>query len=805
MPEFGTMRFDSGVGESPPTITRRGGGRGLFYGTVALALVVLGLLLYRNFIFGDNTLLYRDMGGDSADIYYPYYIHISDYLRHEGLPSWSFCVGMGQSLFPYLGTVLVTPVVWLTKGAIAKALVYQHLVYLATSGILFGRFLAERGLTFASCLLGALLLSFSAYMCMGSCWYSHATEVVCFTFLLFAAEQAAGRGRWHYLVLAVAAIGFLSAFHLYLCALLLSFYVPLRLIERYSWQPVAILRASVLLAAGAVLGVGLSAIVTLGSFYTLTNSPRGSGLTPLVRPVSSTPIFRLESHSHYITAVLRPFGNDLLGTGSDFRGWQNYLEAPLTYCGLLCLVMLPQVLIGCARRVRIVYLLFLGAVLVATVFPWFRYLFWAFQGDYYRTFSLFSIFGMITLGMAAFSRYTGDQSLSFPVLGLTIFVLGGILYFPLAEMQAVINPRLRLAVAIFLFSYAILLTMGQVLKRQRVFAWIIVALVAFELCYFDRVTVADRLTVTKQELTERVGYNDYTIDVTKDIKANDHSFFRISKTWSSSPASDPSLNDAMAFGYYGTESYSSFNNLNYINFLIAVGAISPSAPEGETRWSHGLAGRPALLTFACEKYVLTRDPVPLQTSQNYEVIKRYEDIYVLRNRNFLPFGLAYTRYIPEDLFRQLPVSMKSGALFYAVVLPDKDIATGENMNRMSTKAVQDAANSGEDVISHLRENALSISSFSETRIEGSIRVNEKAILVFQTPFDPGWHALVDTDPARVLKVDAGLLGVMLGPGQHRVVLQYRPPFLYPGAFLSLASLAIFCVSLWRWPRIRLPH
>jgi len=152
-----------------------------------------------------------------------------------------------------------------------------------------------------------------------------------------------------YLVLGVVVVTLIGAFHLYLCALFLCFYVPVRLIERYSWQPLPILRASVLLAAAAILGVGLSAIVSLSSVYALMNSPRGSGLTPLVRQLSSFPVFGLESPLHYITAALRPFANDLLGTGYDFRGWQNYLEAPLSYCGLFSLVMLPQAFIRAAR------------------------------------------------------------------------------------------------------------------------------------------------------------------------------------------------------------------------------------------------------------------------------------------------------------------------------------------------------------------------------------------------------------------------------------------------------------------------
>src|SRR5207248_9044366 len=172
-------------------------------------------------------------------------------------PSWAFRVGMGQNIFSARDALRITPVVWLAKGAIATGLVYQHLLYVMLSGLLFGRFLANRSLAFASCLLGALLLSFSAYMCMGSCWYFHANEVVCFTFLLFAAEQAATRGRWVYLVPAVTIVGFLGAFHLYLAAILLCFYVPARLIERFSWQPLTILPTSALLAAAPHLGLDL--------------------------------------------------------------------------------------------------------------------------------------------------------------------------------------------------------------------------------------------------------------------------------------------------------------------------------------------------------------------------------------------------------------------------------------------------------------------------------------------------------------------------------------------------------------------
>ena len=76
--------------------------------------------------------------------------------------------------------------------------------------------------------------------------------------------------------------------------------------------------------------------------------------------------------------------------------------------------------------------------------------------------------------------------------------------------------------------------------------------------------------------------------------------------------------------------------------------------------------------------------------------------------------------------------------------------------------------------------------------------------MLQTPFDPGWHAFQDGQAAPVLKVDAGLLGVGLDAGEHRVELRYRNPALVISAVVTLASLLILAASLWLWPRLRLP-
>jgi len=238
-----------------------------------------------------------------------------------------------------------------------------------------------------------------------------------------------------------------------------------------------------------------------------------------------------------------------------------------------------------------------------------------------------------------------------------------------------------------------------------------------------------------------------------------------------------------------------------------VDAISDKNIATDTHWSLGLIDHPLLLTFACEKYVLTQDPVPFQTTGPYEFVKRYDRVYLFRNRLFLPLGLTFSRYLPEDVFLRLPSSVKPAALLLAVVLSDKNIADNPGLSELTFDELKQQLNQSSpvDAIALRRATALNMRSFRETQIDGTVRADGKSILVLQTPFDPGWRAFVDNRAAPVLRVDAGLLGIVLDSGEHEVELRYRPPFLVMGAAVSLGSLLILVLSLWRWPRVQLPE
>ncbi|MDQ6623275.1 MAG: YfhO family protein, partial [Verrucomicrobiota bacterium] len=341
-------------------------------------LLVSSLFLFRDFLFGNAVLLYQDIGSDSLNSYYPDFVHLSNYLRTEGYPSWSFAVGMGQDLAYAAGFLVWQPVTWLPKEWIAFALIYQQVVKVVMAGCLFVGFLQLRRVSFPAQLLGGLLLSFSAYICMGACWYPLSDEVVGFAAILLGIEVALQTGRYLLFTIAVALIGLINPFFLYLGAFFLVAYVALRSASAGRLH----LRRLLTLAALALLGVFLAAFITLPHLGIILASPRGSGLAAASSILRARPLAAFESASHYATAILRFFANDMAGAGDDFRGWQNYLEAPIYYCGLISLLLFPQFFRLGSRRNRFIAAAFLIGILIPIAFPWFRYLFWLFQGDY---------------------------------------------------------------------------------------------------------------------------------------------------------------------------------------------------------------------------------------------------------------------------------------------------------------------------------------------------------------------------------------------------------------------------------------
>ncbi len=88
-----------------------------------------------------------------------------------------------------------------------------------------------------------------------------------------------------------------------------------------------------------------------------------------------------------------------------------------------------------------------------------------------------------------------------------------------------------------------------------------------------------------------------------------------------------------------------------------------------------------------------------------------------------------------------------------------------------------------------------MTSFSDTRIEGSIEVKEAGRLVFSIPCEEGWSIYVDGQREEPDPFKEALLAVALEEGTHEIVLKYETPGLRAGGIISTASVAIAVLLL----------
>jgi hypothetical protein len=158
--------------------------------------------------------------------------------------------------------------------------------------------------------------------------------------------------------------------------------------------------------------------------------------------------------------------------------------------------------------------------------------------------------------------------------------------------------------------------------------------------------------------------------------------------------------------------------------------------------------------------------------------------------------------LPESVFLNMPESVKIDALLFGVVLSDA-AATEAGLPLYDPEQFKNALLSDNPValLVECAKNGLSMRSFKEKEIVGTVALQEKSVLVMQTPYDAGWCVFEDGHPMSAFKADIGLLGVALHPGQHEVVFRYTPPFLLRGAILSGVSLLLAVFAFWRWPRL----
>lgn len=770
-----------------------------------VVVVAAKLVVFRQYMLLKNVFLFKDIGSDSINSTYPTLYHVIEYLKTDGLPRWTFYQGMGQNL---LGPLVFDPflAVFYLVGPdhLAYAIGYVELIKEILGGLFFFLFLRQRQSGGFASIVGGLLYAFTGYVVLGGGWYIFSYDALCIALLLYAYEKFHTEQVWYLLPVPLALMAAYQPFFLYIYALLLLVYAAVRRFDERQWSSRWAITSLATLGASGLLALALTAVFFLGNVSQILASPRVGGQASLFHLLLSQRLFAFATPVLSVTEVLRLFSSDLMGTGNAYRGWGNYLEAPLLYAGLVTLLLVPQAIVLADRRRKIVYLALLASCAVPFVFPYFRYAFWLFAGDYFRTLSFLVAVLLVYLSVRALGFQSTDRRISIPTLAFSLLGALLVLYFPspLYDRYTAVDEGIRTTATAFLLLDAVLILALRAPRFVVIARFSILASVAIEGVYLANITVNKRDVLSTAELSQRTGYNDYTRDAIRHLDSLDASFYRVSKDYASGPAMHASLNDGMVQHYRGTTSYHPFNEKGYIDFLQAFDVIHPGN-ELETRWAPGTANRIALEAITSVKYALTKRPGPDAFGVTYEHLADFQDVHLYRNRYSLPFGFCYGTYIPASIAAPQPPDVKDQIVVKAAVV-DEDVAkqlVGLQTLQLSALAHPYTVGGYDADIRARRSDTLTVTEHAQNRIRGTIRLAHRRLMFLSIPYDRGWKALVDGKEAPLLKVNAGFMGLVLEPGEHTILLEFKPPYLVAGTGVSLFSVLAYAVLLIR-PRIR---
>lgn len=771
-----------------------------FYYLIGVILSIC-FIVFNDFIFLKKIYLFKDIGSDSLNAVWPYMVQAVDSISSGNFLSWSFNFGMGQNASSYVFYDPFNVFLFIIgKEDMIYFIAFREILKILLASMFFYKYLKLLNFNNYIGLIGAVIYGFTGYMILGgSGWYIFSFEAFNMAFLLWSFEQFFQKNKWYWLPIPIFLICVSRPFNLWMFGVFIGIYMILRIYQtqnKLNYRSIGIMIAKIL---GLVtLGIGLSGPFFFEHLQVMIDSPRVSGPDSYFSVLSSAPMFATPDKMQFGTEIMRFFSSDILGSGLKFKGWQNFMEAPMFYVGLISLLLFPQVFQFLDKRVKRISIIILLIWMLPIVFPYFRQAFSLFSGDYYRAYSFFVALIILVFALMAFNFMFTQKTINLKLLIITLVSLLILVNYPFFKDKSTVDSSLLISVILFLITYSFLIYNIVVKKDNKTYMIVLLLCLVCELSYFSWCTVNRRDHVTTKDLSKKIGYNDYSVEAVNYIKQIDQSFYRIDKSYFSSPAIHGSLNDAMVHNYYGTSCYNSFNQKNYINYFKTLGVIS-KVNESESRWAPGLINRFILESLNGVKYVLTKNTNNPIWINSFDSIAKFGDVVVLKNKNVLPIGFTYDKYVKLSDFDKLGQMQKDLVSTKACVLNNEDVSNYNKMSLYNLKDTLPLNSLSFEIIKNnfdsLKLNVFKITSFSQTNIKGNVNIDKSKMLYLSIPFDDGWAINENGKPLNKVILSNGMTGLFLDPGNHNLELIYTSANMKKGSIILIISVLVFLVLL----------
>ena len=283
----------------------------------------------------------------------------------------------------------------------------------------------------------------------------------------------------------------------------------------------------------------------------------------------------------------------------------------------------------------------------------------------------------------------------------------------------------------------------------------------------------------------------------------------IAETYDSADAVAAALPDD---AFYRIDAYGAHNNLGlwfdrsclqFFNSTVAPSIMEFYPAVGVKRDVNSKpdAANYALRGLLSVRYTLTaRDKVSDWEKQALPGWTKYAetDAYLIyENENWVPMGFTYDYYVTADQLERVGEEERAQILCRALLLDEDQIsAFGSLLRPLPDEELTRRSEEAYAADCAARREA-TVAEFTATRTGFTAKTayDTDALVFFSVPYDDGFTAAVNGEPAAIEKVDNGMMAVYVPAGENEIEFTYHTPGLKVSAIVSVAGLAAYGIYL----------
>lgn len=787
--------------------------------------------IFRDYLYGNDLMIFNDIGSDTWQQYIMNYTSTVNHLRDGSFSLWDFNNGLGINQFNFN---LFDPFLMLLYGVgvvlgPAHMLLYINVIQILkimVAAFAFYWFLSQFSFSVPSKMITSYAYALNGFLLVWGQHYQFGTVVIYFPLMLLFCEKFIQKKKGKALFpVMVFLCGIYSVYFTYMCLAATGLYLLFRILmlDGLTWKER--IQRFLLGCAEMIMGVGMSLVVFLPMAEVLLNvSSRlesdGTGLLDFLRQC-----FTPYSRKFYLSMLKRMFSSNLQNGYGLAKGPQqyvmNYYEDPVLFCSTLAVFLNVQFLAvlrkaDMTKRAKRVLYGVAALILVGTALPVGGTVFNYFTLPTQRyTFVLMTVFLLLMAWMRDYMRKGGKLNL---VLILAVTALMGWAYWCGYEQAGFQEYRTNIliltvtgiltAVCLTLLCFlkdiqirnVILGVMGVVLvvnvvseggtnyqnrvtmKKTDVPAEVMVQ----ETQRYEEMRTSDdkeikyRAEIEKPQDFFREMYRVDLADCLNYLKEKDPTFYRVEKDYISGTVSM----DSSGQGYRGISTYNSVMNGNVKEFVETCYPELFFADHNHyTFWNN--VDDNWLAAFLGVKYILSGNGEPDETK--YKLLDQVGSLYIHENVLDAQTAHFYTQDISEESLKELCTKENREELLgEAIALEDgTEIGDASEIQTLKSEEQETAEQNSSVTLDAPQKDSV---------VTGSVHAEADGYALFMIPYEKGWSLTIDGEKAELLRGDIGFLACEVPEGDHTILLTFEAPGLKAGTIGSVLFWILFAQS-----------